>query len=597
MVNLIINGRGIAVPEGSTILEAAEANGISIPHLCFLKDINEIGACRLCSVEVKGVDKLVPSCITKVEEGMEVITNNSHVKEANRTNLAFIMSHHDGRCSQCVRSGNCALQSLCQDYSLDMTGYIEDVPRGKQTEWAEKFPLIRDNTRCIKCMRCIQVCDKVQNMHVWDLVGTGGWTRVGVAGNRRIEDADCTLCGQCIVACPTAALKERDDRKAVRRDINNEDLITVAQIAPAIRTAFGEEFGLDPKVATVNRLAGALRQLGFDYVFDTSYGADLTIMEEGSEFLERKKTGDLDRYPMFTSCCPGWVRFLRFRYPELADQLSTSKSPHTMFGSMVKSFFAREKGIDPAKIRVVSIMPCVAKKEECDLPTERNAEGLKDVDYVLTTREIVRMIKASRIDLASVEESPFDSLMGDYTGAGVIFGVTGGVMEAALRSAAYFATGRNPDIDAFAAFRSSRAAETENEQNHPWREAEYEIGGMKVRAAVTSGLANADAICQAILRGEVHYDFVEVMACPGGCSSGGGQPLHQDDHTLHNLRASRGEVLHRIDEKMKIRYSHENPDIQKLYAEFLGNPLSEKAEELLHVDHRSDEWKDWPFPG
>ncbi len=583
MVNIKINGLSLSVPEGTTILTAAESHGISIPHLCYLEKINGIGACRLCCVEVKGEEKLVPSCITKAAEGMEVVTNSQRVRSRARTNLQFLMSQHDGRCTQCVLSGNCRLQTLCNEMNISLDGFYEDIPKGRRTYWPAEFPLQRDATRCIKCMRCIQTCDKVQKVSVWDLISGGAWARVDVHDGLDIRESDCTLCGQCIVNCPTGALKERSDTEAVMRCIDNKDIITVAQIAPAIRTAWGESLGMSPEEATSEKLCGILKACGFDYVFDTSFGADLTIMEEASEFLARKGGGDLDKYPMFTSCCPGWVRFCKTHYPELTGQLSTSKSPHQMFGAVIKSYFAEKEGIDPSRIRTVSIMPCIAKKAEAALPTMKNVEGLSDVDYVLTTREVVRMINMENIQAGQIRETPFDNPMADYTGAGVIFGVTGGVMEAALRSAAYFVTGKNPEPDAFKAVRGRHAEEC------AWRELEMEIGGEKIRVAVASGLRNADLLCTAIVRGEVKYDFVEIMACPNGCSGGGGQPRHQDDI---DRRGSRGEVLYKIDQKLPLRYSHENPDIQKLYHDYLEKPLSEKAEELLHTDHFG-----WRMPG
>ena len=583
MVNIKINGLSLSVPEGTTILTAAESHGISIPHLCYLEKINGIGACRLCCVEVKGAEKLVPSCITKAAEGMEVVTNSQRVRSRARTNLQFLMSQHDGRCTQCVLSGNCRLQTLCNEMNISLDGFYEDIPKGRRTYWPAEFPLQRDATRCIKCMRCIQTCDKVQKVSVWDLISGGAWARVDVHDGLDIRESDCTLCGQCIVNCPTGALKERSDTEAVMRCIDNKDIITVAQIAPAIRTAWGESLGMSPEEATSEKLCGILKACGFDYVFDTSFGADLTIMEEASEFLARKGKGDLDKYPMFTSCCPGWVRFCKTHYPELTGQLSTSKSPHQMFGAVIKSYFAEKEGIDPSRIRTVSIMPCIAKKAEAALPTMKNVEGLSDVDYVLTTREVVRMINMENIQAGQIRETPFDNPMADYTGAGVIFGVTGGVMEAALRSAAYFVTGKNPEPDAFKAVRGRHAEEC------AWRELEMEIGGEKIRVAVASGLRNADLLCTAIVRGEVKYDFVEIMACPNGCSGGGGQPRHQDDI---DRRGSRGEVLYKIDQKLPLRYSHENPDIQKLYHDYLEKPLSEKAEELLHTDHFG-----WRMPG
>ncbi len=582
MVNMMINKIPVEVPEGLTILEAAERAGISIPHLCYLKEINEIGACRLCSVEIEGEKELIPACITHVAEGMKVTTNSSRVRRACRTNLALIMSQHDGYCSSCVRSGTCQLQKLANDFDLLDNPYEKELPAGKLAWWDQDFPLIRDASKCIKCMRCIQVCDKFQSMKVWDLMATGGRTRVDVAGNISISEADCALCGQCITHCPTGALMARSDIERVQNAIDDPDTITIVQIAPAVRTAWGESLGLPPEKATVNLMASALRELGFDYVFDTSFTADLTIMEEGYEFLHRLQSGDMEKYPMFTSCCPGWVRFLKSKYPELTSRLSTAKSPQQMFGAVIKNPFAERIGVPRTKICSVSIMPCSAKKAECALPTMRDENGNPDVDYVLTTREVVRMMKKGSVNVETLSESPFDPVMGDYTGAGVIFGATGGVMEAALRTAAFVLNGEKPPVDAFKAVRA------EGQEDKPWREAVFEAGGAKVRVAVTSGLANADALCSAILRGDVKYDFVEVMACPGGCS-GGGQPILGDDV---ERALTRGEVLYNIDRNMEIRYSHENKDVMKLYEEYLGKPNSEKSEELLHTDHFG-----WNMPG
>lgn len=577
MVNLTINHLSVSVPEGSTILDAARAAGIHIPHLCYLKDLNEIGACRMCSVEVEGEEKLIPACDNVVREGMQIYTNSPRVRAARRVNLELILSEHDCRCATCARSGNCQLQSLANDFGILNNPYQGELPSGKLARWNQDFPLIRDASKCIKCMRCIQVCDKVQDLGIWDLEATGCRTHVDVSGNRKIEEADCSLCGQCITHCPVGALRERSDVDAVVEALEDPTVVTVVQIAPAVRTAFGEGLGLAPEQATVNRLAGALRSVGFDYVFDTSYSADLTIMEEGSEFLDRFKKGELEKYPMFTSCCPGWVRFMKSQYPELVGNLSTSKSPQQMFGAVMKTYFAKKIGVAPEKICSVSIMPCLAKKAECDLPTMRRENGVKDVDYALTTREALRLLKAERISVHKVWETPFDRIMGDYTGAGVIFGVTGGVMEAALRTAAYLATGKNPAPESFRSVRS-----TLSNEDQPWREAVFDLDGTQVRVAVASGLGNARKLCDAILEGRVHYDFVEVMACPGGCSGGGGQPIHCDDV---ERAAMRGEVLYGLDRGMPLRFSHENMDVQALYREELGEPLSEKAEELLHTDH------------
>jgi NADH-quinone oxidoreductase subunit G len=581
MVNLTINHLAVSVPEGSTILDAARAAGVHIPHLCYLKDVNEIGACRLCAVEVEGEEKLTPACENVVREGMVITTNSARVRDARRANLELILSQHDCRCATCVRSGNCQLQSIANDFGILENPYETQLPTGKQTVWNHDFPLIRDASKCIKCMRCVQICDKVQSLNVWDLEATGGRTHINVSGNRRIEEADCSLCGQCITHCPVGALRERNDVDKVMAAIEDPDIITVVQIAPAVRTAWGESLNLPPEQATVNRMAGALRQIGFDYVFDTSFSADLTIMEEATEFLHRFKGGELDKYPMFTSCCPGWVRFVKSQFPELVGQLSTAKSPQQMFGAVVKSYLAEKLNVSPDKICSVSVMPCTAKKAECDLPTMRNEQGIKDVDYALTTREILRMIRSERISVHKVWETPFDRLLGDYSGAGVIFGATGGVMEAALRTAYYAVTGENPRPEAFGVVRSN-----ESNAGQAWREAEFDLKGTPIRIAVASGLANARKLCEDIVAGRVKYDFVEIMACPGGCAGGGGQPIHCDDK---ERAASRGKTLYGLDHSMPLRFSHENLDVQALYRDDLGEPLSEKAEELLHTDHFA--WK------
>lgn len=595
MVNIVINGKNIEVPEGSTILEAARIAKIHIPHLCYLKDLNEIGACRLCCVEVEGEAKLIPACDNVVREGMVITTNSPRVKNATRMNLELIMSQHKGDCTSCVRGQNCQLQSLANDYNLIGNTYQPVTYGVKKKDWNSRFPIIRDEEKCIKCMRCIQVCDRVQDLHVWDLVGTGSRTRVGIAENLDIEKTSCSQCGQCITHCPVGALRERDDTEKVMYALENPDIVTVVQIAPAVRTGYAESMGLDPSEATVARLAGALKLIGFDYVFDTSFTADLTIMEEGSELIRRLQAGELKKYPMFTSCCPGWVRFIKSQYPELVPQLSSAKSPQQMFGALTKSYFAEKMGIDPAKIVCVSIMPCTAKKGEAELPEMKNRDGLPDVDIVLTTRELMRMFKAERIHLNNVAEIPFDSFLGDYTGAGVIFGTTGGVMEAALRSAHWLLTGKNPDPDAFSGVRAcdfndagvsygSRDTLDEKE-NICWREATYDLAGTPLRVAVTSGLGNTRKLISAILREEVSYDFVEIMACPGGCAGGGGQPIHCDDIERGMLR---GEVLRKIDSAGKVRFSHENADVNRLYESWLGKPGSEKAEEYLHVTTKKE---------
>ena len=577
MVTLTIDNRSVQVPEGTTILQAAQSAGITIPHLCYLKDINEIAACRVCCVEVEGERAMVTACNSPVREGMVVHTNSPRARRTRRTNVELILSQHDCKCATCVRSGSCQLQTIANDLGILSVPYETQLPKGLRGAWTTTFPLYHDYNKCIKCMRCVQICGKVQSLSIWDVAGTGGRTTVDVSNNRVIKDSDCTLCGQCITHCPVGGLRERDDTQKAFAALTDPDKITVVQVAPAVRTAWGEYFGLSREEATIERMAACLRRLGFDYVFDTNFSADLTIMEEGNEFLHHLKSGGLTRWPMFTSCCPGWVRFLKGQYPELTSQLSTSKSPQQMFGSMTKSWFAQKLGVEPERICCVSIMPCVAKKAECELPTMATGHG-PDVDMVLTTRELVRMLRADQISPARMPEEALDSPLGTHTGAGVIFGATGGVMEAALRTASYVLTGENPDPDAFAAVRTGPGL----------REVTYEIAGVPVRCAVVSGLGNARQLIEQLKAGKVHYDFVEVMACPGGCVGGGGQPISTEDEERYGVR---GERLYHLDKANPMRFSHENPDVQTLYEEFLGQPLSEKAEELLHTDHTA-----WNMP-
>ena len=580
MVNITINGTQLKVKEGTSILDAAIENGIKIPHLCYLKDINVIGACRMCCVEVEGEDRLIPACENNVHEGMVIRTDTAKVRSAQRTNLELILSQHNGYCPSCTRNGSCQLQKLAEEYNISVNPYPLDLPSDKFTRWPQDFPLIRDASKCIKCMRCISVCEKVQSLGIWDLEGSGGRTHIVVSGGKTIDKVPCSICGQCITHCPVGALHERDDVKRVVDAINDPDKITVVQIAPAVRASWGEAMGLSDEKATVNLLAGALKTAGFDYVFDTSFSADLTIMEEGSEFLERLKKGDLEKYPMFTSCCPGWVRFIKTQFPELVGQLSSAKSPQQMFGSVIKDYFAKSIGKQPKEIFSVSIMPCTAKKAECDIPTMER-DGVRDVDCVLTTREVTKFIKSCGIDINKVQETQFDRLMGDYTGAGVIFGATGGVMEAALRSAYFLVTGKNPDADAFKEVRATGTGATIFDEK-PWRELSFELAGRKLSIAVASSLGNARKICQAIVDGRVKYDFVEIMACPGGCAGGGGQIILGDDV---ERAKERGTKLYRIDKSMAERFSHENPDVLKLYKDDYGAPLSHKSEEYLHTDH------------
>ena len=572
MVNVTIDGKKIQVPERTTILDAAAMAGIRIPTLCYWKGLNEIGACRVCLVEVEGYQRLFTACNNTVDEGMVIRTNSKKARNARKTNVQLILSEHNANCPTCVRSGNCSLQSIANELNIGEIPFAQNLPAQKGSK---DFPLIRDYQKCIKCMRCIQVCDHVQSSNIWDVINTGSKTTVDVSKVYRLEDSLCALCGQCITHCPTGALRERDDTDRVLDALQDPEKITVVQIAPSIRTAWGESFGMDPEKATVKRLAAALHLAGFDYIFDTNFSADLTIMEEGSEFLEKLKNRDKNRFPMFTSCCPGWVRFVKGHYPQFVDNLSTAKSPQQMFGAVAKSYYADILNVDPSKIYCVSIMPCLAKKHECAIPAMNDACGDPDVDVVLTTREVDRLIRSMHIMPDKLEERELDMPLGIGSGAGNIFGATGGVMEAALRTAAAIVNGKNPDPDAFRAVRGMDG----------WKEAVFDLAGTPLRVAVANGLGNADRLLTAIEKGQVHYDFVEIMACPGGCVGGGGQPIHDGCE----MAPDRAPVLYSQDAKMPLRFSHENPSIKAIYADYLGQPLSEKSHHLLHTDHHA--WK------
>lgn len=562
MVTLTIDNKPITVEEGTTILNAAKKLGIKIPTLCYLKNINEIGACRICVVEIEGSPRLSAACNTVVEEGMVVYTNSARVRQARKYNIEMILSQHNCHCPTCLRSGNCSLQKMANNlniYNLDYETKVDEM------NWDMSYPLIRDNSKCIKCLRCVTICENVQSIGVWEVNGTGANMKIATRDGLNIKKTSCTLCGQCITHCPVGALRERDDTGKVLSAIYDPERITVVQLAPAVRTAWGENLNLPKEKASVNRLVACLHALGIDYVFDTDFTADLTVMEEGTEFINSFKKNK----PLMTSCCPGWVRFLIKEYPDMLPHLSSAKSPQQMFGAVAKTYFAQKLGVDPSKIFSISIMPCIAKKYECEVPEVSDSGAGQDVDVVLTTRELTRLLRACHIDPEALEDEPFDSPMGLGTGAGVIFGTTGGVMEAALRSAYYMLTGKNPDPDAFKDVRGMGG----------WREATFDIKGVPIKVAVASGLSNARKLVEAIRSGEVDYDFVEVMACPGGCAGGGGQPI-QDGKELAERR---GETLYEIDANSRMRFSHENTAIQQIYKEFFGEPLSELAHHLLHT--------------
>ena len=570
-VNIKINGRDFSVPAGSTILEAARLAGIEIPTLCFLKEINEIGACRICVVKVKGARSLVASCVFPVNEGMEIFTNSPEVIEARRTTLKLILSNHKKECLSCVRSGSCELQKLCHDYGIDTETAFEGSKLHFEID-ASAAHMYRDNEKCILCRRCVAVCDKNQGVGVIGANARGFDTHIGCAFEMPLGDASCISCGQCITVCPTGAIAERDDTQKVLDAINDPEKHVIVQTAPAVRVGLGEEFGYEMGTVVTGKLVAALRALGFDKVFDTNFSADLTIMEEATEFLGRytKK----ENLPLITSCSPGWIKFCETYYPEFIPNLSSCKSPQGMFGAVAKTYYAEKMGIDPKDIYVVSVMPCTAKKFEAERLDHTAVEGLADIDAVITVRELARMIKKAGILFNQLPDEEYDAPFGLGSGAGTIFGATGGVMEAALRTAYETLTGEEL---ANLEFNEVRGVEG-------IKEATYTIAGNEIRVAVTSGTANAKKLLEMIKSGEKTYDFIEVMACPGGCVNGGGQPIQPASvHNNVDIRAKRAAGLYNDDKNLPVRKSHMNPDVKAIYAEYFGEPNSHKAHEILHT--------------
>ena len=570
MVNITIDGIETQVPKEFTVLEAAKSLGIDIPTLCHLKELNEVGACRICVVEVKGARTLQASCVLPVSEGMDVKTCSPAVLEARKTVLDLILSRHERECTTCARNLNCELQKLSEEIGLDKVSY-----QGEKIKYAvdEASPsIVRDQNKCILCGRCVAVCKKVQNTGAIDFINRGVRTIISTPNSRRITEVNCINCGQCIKICPVGALREKDDTDRVWKALDDPDLHVVVQTAPAVRVGLGEEFGMPVGTNVEGKMIMALKRLGFDKVFDTNFSADLTILEEGTELLNRIKNGG--KLPLITSCSPGWIKFCEHNYHEFLDNISTCKSPQQMFGAVAKSYYAEKAGVDPKNIFVVSIMPCTAKKFEAGRE-EMAVDGLKDVDVVLTTREFAKMIKQARIDFTALSESEYDSILGDSTGAAVIFGATGGVMEAALRTVADILTGEDLRKIDYTPVRGMEGI----------KEATVNINGVEIKVAVAHGTGNAAKLLDSIKSGKSDYHFVEVMACPGGCINGGGQPILIDKEKTEEVVKLRAQGLYRIDEERKLRKSHENPEVKKLYEEYLEKPNSHKAHHLLHTEY------------
>lgn len=567
MVNLTINGKQIQAEQGATILEAARAAGVYIPTLCYHPELRPEGACRLCMVEASGARTLVASCVYPVSEGMVVKTNTEKVREARKTVVELLLANHPKDCLCCQKSGDCELQKIAADLGLRKIRFEGGETKAHTIDCSNPS-LVRDQEKCILCGRCIRICRDVQSMNVYSFAGRGFNTIVSTAFEHDLKDAACTYCGQCASVCPTGAIVEKDDTDQVWRAINDEDKVVIVQTAPSVRVALGEELGIPAGSIVTGKMVAALRSLGFDKVFDTNFSADLTIMEEGHEFLDRLQNGGV--LPMITSCSPGWVNMIELKYPELLPHLSTAKSPQQMFGAVAKTYYAEKAGIDPAKIVSVSVMPCTAKKAEAQRE-EMCDSGYRDVDIVITTRELGRMIREAGIDFASLPEENFDSPLGIGTGAGAIFGNTGGVMEAALRTVADVVSGEDlPKLE----YEEVRGMEET-------REATVTVAGKEIKVAVVNTLGSARKMLERIKAGTADYQFIEVMACPGGCIGGGGQPVPVN----REIRQKRREALFDCDRMSELRKSHENPEIKALYDNWLGKPLGEKAHHLLHTHY------------
>jgi NADP-reducing hydrogenase subunit HndD len=568
-VTISIDGILVTVPEGTSVINAAKKIGIQIPVLCYHPDLAVRAACRVCLIEVKGQRKLKTACNTEVWEGAEIITNSKIVRDTRKTVLELILASHPQDCLQCVRSGDCELQQLARTFGIGKSAFEFTINSENKLPIKENISIVRDPNKCIKCERCVAVCQEVQEVGAINTLNRSTRYAIGTPYDKKLEDSSCVLCGQCIAVCPVGAIYEKDNTAEVWSALDDKELHVIVQVAPAVRVALGEEFGRQLGSIDTGKMVTALRRLGFDKVFDTNFAADVTIMEEGNELLERiQQHGVL---PLITSCSPGWVNFVENFYPELLPNVSTCKSPQQIFGALTKTYYAEKAGISPEKIVVVSIMPCTAKKYESSR-SEMNSSGYRDVDIVLTTRELARMIKEAGIDFTTLDSNSFDEPMGIATGAGAIFGTTGGVMEAALRTVYELVTGQGLERLDFEMVRGPGGI----------KEAEIDLNGVKVKVAVAHGLKNARILMEKIKKGECDYTFIEIMGCPGGCIGGGGQPI-----TTKNVKGKRMAGLYQIDRDSTVRQSHKNPAVIKLYEEFLGKPLSHKSHELLHTHYRT----------
>ena len=578
MIKITIDGIETEVPENMTVLEAAKSVGIDIPTLCFLKDINEVGDCRMCLVEVEGARGFIPSCMQKVAEGMVIRTNTNEVNKARKNVLELILSAHEKKCLSCIRNENCELQDLAQKFGITDVEF-EGAINNKQVD-DKSTSIVRNTAKCVLCRRCTSTCQKVQEIGAIECINRGFDSSISTVGNKSLADVNCTFCGQCIQNCPTAALHEKENIDEVWEKLKDEKTVVLVQTAPAVRVALGEEFGMPIGTNVQGKMITSLKRLGFNKVFDTNTGADFTIMEEASEFINRVLNADDKKpLPMLTSCCPAWIRFIEMEYPEYLANVSSCKSPHEMFGAILKTYYAEKNNLDPKNVYVVSVMPCVAKKFERQRPEMKN-EDLYNVDSVITTRELAKMIRQANIDFEDLKDSEFDNPMGEATGAAAIFGTTGGVMEAALRTAQDLLTGKDLEEIKFEDVRGEKGI----------KRATVNVNGKDIRIIVSSGLGNARKVMEMVKNGTAEADFIEIMACPGGCIMGGGQPIKSSKtRRKYDVRKLRADALYTIDEKSTIRKSHQNPVLKEIYKDFFGEPNGHKAHELLHTEYAKRE--------